>query len=82
MLGDLYVKYQNLKKIFRKGYFDDINKLKIPNVICNIGIVTSKEGAAIQDVLFVLKNNFVFQKYIFIIVEYKVMNVIKKFVMV
>jgi exodeoxyribonuclease VII large subunit len=63
ILGDLYIKYQKLKKKYsEKGYFDDINKLKIPNIIYNIGIITSKEGAAVQDIIFVLKNNFVFSK--------------------
>lgn len=63
MMGDLYLKYQKLKKKYsEKGYFDEKNKLTIPSVIFNIGLVTSKEGAAIQDILFVLKNNFIFSK--------------------
>jgi exodeoxyribonuclease VII large subunit len=61
--GDLYIKYQKLKKKYsEKGYFDDINKLKLPNIIFNIGIVTSKKGAALQDIIFVLRNNFIFSK--------------------
>lgn len=65
-VGDLHKTYENTKKIFlEKGYFDNGKKKNIPNVIKNIGIITSKDGAAIQDVLYVLnKNNFKGNVYI------------------
>lgn len=53
--GDLFKKLDLLKKKFEeKGYFE--NKKNFPTVK-NIGIITSKDGAALQDILFVLNNN-------------------------
>jgi exodeoxyribonuclease VII large subunit len=48
-LEDLKQKYQNL------GYF--LNKKSFPNNIKSIGIITAKDGAALQDILFVLNSN-------------------------
>jgi exodeoxyribonuclease VII large subunit len=57
-VGDLHSAYEKLKYKFNlKGYFDDKNKKQLPNNIKNIGIITSPEGAALQDILFVLKKN-------------------------
>jgi exodeoxyribonuclease VII large subunit len=53
--GELLKRLDLLKKKFEeKGYFK--NKKPFPSVK-NIGIVTSKDGAALQDILFVLNNN-------------------------
>jgi len=53
--GELLKKLDILKKKFEeKGYFE--NKKSIP-FVKNIGIVTSKDGAALQDILFVLNSN-------------------------
>ena len=57
-IGDLHSSYEKLKKEFKdKGYFDEEIKKELPNNIKNIGIITSPEGAALQDILFVLKKN-------------------------
>jgi exodeoxyribonuclease VII large subunit len=55
-IGDIHEKYNVLKEQFeKKGYF---NKIKnIPNDINSVGILTASNGAAIEDVLYVLKNN-------------------------
>lgn len=53
--GELLKKLKYLKKKFEeKGYFE--NKKTFPS-IKNIGIITSKDGAALQDILFVLNSN-------------------------
>lgn len=55
-LGELNAKYEKDKKEFElKGYYQ--KKRNLPTQITNIGIITSKEGAALQDILYVLKNN-------------------------
>ena len=63
-IGNLHTSYQKLKDDFKsKGYFD--NKKEFPENIKNIGIITSPEGAALQDILFVLnKNKFQGKVYI------------------
>ena len=60
-LKKLYDKY--LKDFQKKGYFDDINKYEIPNIIKKILIVTSEKGAALQDFLYALDNNHSKVKY-------------------
>lgn len=56
--GDLFRLYQENKKMFQeKGYFDDSNKLPLPDVIKNVLILTSENGDAIQDFFHVLKDN-------------------------
>ena len=57
-IGNLHTAYRKLKDEFTsKGYFDNKNKKQLPDNIQNIGIITSPEGAALQDILFVLKKN-------------------------
>jgi exodeoxyribonuclease VII large subunit len=57
-VGQLQIKYDNIKAEFKlKGYFDNENKLKLPKYIKNILIITSQNGAAIQDFIFNLTNN-------------------------
>lgn len=61
-LGDLYIKYEQLKKkLESEGYFDLENKKRIPENPMSIGIVTSPTGAAIQDIKNVIRrrNKFV-----------------------
>jgi len=54
--GNIQKQLENLKEKYQKmGYF--INKKPFPNNIKSIGIVTAKDGAALQDILFVLKSN-------------------------
>lgn len=57
-LGGLNKKYEDNKLKYQNlGYFDDLRKKKIPDILNNIAIITALEGAALQDVLFVLKKN-------------------------
>ena len=51
-LGNLHLQYEELKKkLFAEGWFDESHKQKIPLYASNIGIISAKEGAALQDVL-------------------------------
>ena len=57
-IGELQEKYNLLKKNFQiNGYFNIDTKLKLPEYINKIAIITSKSGAAIQDFLVNIKNN-------------------------
>jgi exodeoxyribonuclease VII large subunit len=57
-MGDLFKKYiLNKNNYEQKGYFDKDKKKKIPDLIENIGIITSADGAALRDVLYVLKEH-------------------------
>ena len=61
-LGDLYIRYEQLKKKLElQGYFDLANKKPIPKEPVAIGIVTSSTGAAIEDIKNVIRrrNRFV-----------------------
>ena len=51
-VGDLYAKYQELKENLEKqGLFDDIHKKKIPLMPKVIGVLTSKTGSVIKDII-------------------------------
>lgn len=51
-VGNLYLKFEELKeKLKNKGYFDSNIKSKIPFYPNKIGVVTSKTGAVIQDII-------------------------------
>ncbi len=55
-LGSLQLAYEQLKEKLRKeGLFDDAHKVPLPLLPHKIGIVTSPTGAAIRDMLRVLK---------------------------
>jgi exodeoxyribonuclease VII large subunit len=57
-MGDLFKKYIDFKDIYeKKGYFDKQFKKIEPKNINSIAIITSTDGAAIRDVLYVLMNN-------------------------
>lgn len=50
-LGELYEQFLKLKdKLQHEGLFDEHHKKKIPSEIKRIGVITSKEGAVIQDI--------------------------------
>lgn len=54
--GNIQRQLENLKeKYFKLGYF--ANKKILPKNIKSIGIITAKDGAALQDILFVLNSN-------------------------
>lgn len=51
-LGELYQQFLKLKAdLEAKGYFDESHKIPMPKIIKRIGVVTSKEGAVIQDII-------------------------------
>ncbi len=51
-LGDLYTKYNELKnKLEAEGLFDENHKKKIPYMPRIIGVLTSKTGAVIRDII-------------------------------
>ncbi len=51
-VGDLYTKYQKLKKeLEEKGLFDVANKKKIPLMPKVIGVLTSQTGSVIRDII-------------------------------
>jgi len=54
--GDLHVKFEKLKKeLAEAGYFEESIKSKLPFLPKRIGVVTSPTGAAIRDILSVIK---------------------------
>lgn len=58
-VGDLHAAFEQLKaKLAAQGLFDSEHKKKIPQFPGTIGIVTSSAGAAIHDMLRILKKRY------------------------
>lgn len=58
-LGQLFVRYQQLKKkLDSEGLFDDEHKKDLPRFPKLIGVITSREGSVIHDILKTVKNNW------------------------
>ena len=58
-VGDLYAAFEQLKaKLAAQGLFDPAHKKPIPKFPGTIGIVTSEAGAALHDMLRILKKRF------------------------
>ena len=58
-VGALQVAFEQLKnKLSGEGLFDESHKVPVPRFPRKIGVVTSPTGAAIQDILTVLKRRF------------------------
>lgn len=58
-LGDLYIAYEKLKKKLEvEGLFKDEYKKPLPPFPMRIGVVTSKTGAAVRDILKILGRRF------------------------
>ena len=54
--GSLYKAYEQLKKkLSELGYFDDARKKKLPFMPQAVGIVTSPTGAAVRDIISIIK---------------------------
>ena len=54
--GDLYVRFEKLKqKLLAEGLFDPARKRPIPQMPRVIGVVTSKDGAALRDIIHVAR---------------------------
>ena len=57
--GELYILFERLKeKLRREGLFDESRKRAIPFLPETIGIVTSKSGAVLHDIVKILKSRF------------------------
>ena len=58
-IGDLYAAFEQLKtKLAAQGLFDPSHKKPIPKYPATIGIVTSSAGAAIHDMLRILRKRY------------------------
>ncbi|MGV8145052.1 MAG: exodeoxyribonuclease VII large subunit [Alkaliphilus sp.] len=58
-LGSLHLAYQQLKeKLEKEDLYNKENKKKIPSMPASVGIVTSQTGAAIRDIISVIKRRF------------------------
>ncbi len=58
-LGSLYVEFEKLKeKLSQKGLFSEEHKKKIPILPREIGVVTSKTGSVIRDIINVTTRRF------------------------
>lgn len=55
-LGDLFQAYLVLKdELEAKGYFEREHKKKLPEIISRVGMITSPTGAAIKDMISIIK---------------------------
>lgn len=55
-LGDLNLAFEQLKeKLAAEGLFDEKRKKPIPNIPASVGVITSPTGAAVRDIINVLK---------------------------
>jgi exodeoxyribonuclease VII large subunit len=64
-IGELYLKYEALKKeLEEKGYFDVSHKKEIPSFPNTIGVITSPTGAVIQDIQNTINRRFQLVKII------------------
>ena len=58
-VGDLYAAFEQLKKkLAEKGLFDEEKKKKLPKYPGRIGVVTSSAGAAVHDILRILRKRY------------------------
>lgn len=58
-IGDLHAAFEQLKtKLAAQGLFDEAHKQKLPAFPSTIGIVTSSAGAAIHDMLRILRKRY------------------------
>ena len=65
--GALALAFEQLKKkLEQKGYFDESNKKELPRFPKTISLVTSKTGAALQDMLRVAKKRYPLVRFILI----------------
>ena len=58
-VGDLYAAFEQLKvKLAAQGLFDQAHKKPLPKYPNNIGIITSSAGAAVHDMLRILRKRY------------------------
>lgn len=66
-VGNLYLEFEKLKeKLNKEGLFDEVYKKSIPKMPKSIGVVTSKTGAALQDIINVLSRRYPIAKIVII----------------
>lgn len=64
-VGDLYAAFEQLKqRLASQGLFDPAHKKEIPKLPGTIGIVTSSAGAAVHDMLRILKKRYPLTKVV------------------
>lgn len=57
--GILYIAYEKLKdKLLKLGYFDNNNKKQLPTYPKNVGIITSGDGAALEDMINIISRRY------------------------
>ena len=58
-VGDLQIAFEQLKeKLYREGFFDPEHKKPIPRYPMRIGVITSSAGAAVHDIIRVLRKRW------------------------
>ena len=58
-IGALHLAYEQLKeRLFLEGLFDDVHKRPIPEYPCKIGVITSPTGAAVRDIITVVRRRY------------------------
>ena len=58
-VGDLHAAFEQLKaKLSAQGLFDPAHKQQIPKYPCTIGIITSSAGAAVHDMIRILRRRY------------------------
>lgn len=58
-VGALFLAFERLKKkLAAEGLFDEVRKKPLPKIPTHIGIITSPTGAALRDMLNILKRRF------------------------
>ncbi len=58
-IGELYKAYEQLRnRLQEEGLFEVVHKKKIPRFPSKVGVITSPTGAAIHDIIHVLKRRF------------------------
>jgi len=64
-IGELQKRFLELQEKFaQEGLFDEQKNMRLPQIPQRIGIVTSSEGAALQDILRILRDRFPMVKVI------------------
>jgi exodeoxyribonuclease VII large subunit len=64
-IGDLYAAFEQLKKkLEARGFFDPGHKVPLPRFPGRIGIVTSAAGAAVHDMLRILRKRYPLSKVV------------------